>query len=124
MCWCTPSIRTIFCGKINCSQGFVEITPSEKDCLDWEEDGPLGNDEAHAVAIPHDNELLNKALGLEEITLRVTNDVYSNIEYLATVYGVSKQVLIKKAIEKMILGYPSNYLDFGYEMHCCGGDKE
>ena len=73
-----------------------------QDTNDWEEDGPLGNDEAYAVAVPHNNELLNKALGLEEITLRFTKEMYSNIEYLSNLYGVSKQVLIKKAIDKMI----------------------
>lgn len=65
----------------------------------WER-GELGNDEAHAVAVPEATAELDQALGLQAVSIRLQKSLIDDFRFLADVHGMGYQPLMREALRR------------------------
>lgn len=78
------------------------MTPNEQDAQAWD-DGQLGQDEAHAAALPMDaafDARLDEALGLQAISIRLERSLIEDFKLIASAHGLGYQPLMRQALKR------------------------
>lgn len=65
----------------------------------WER-GELGEDEAHAVVVPEASEELDRALGLQAVSIRLQKSLIDDFKFLAEEHGMGYQPLMREALRR------------------------
>ncbi|MNY35749.1 hypothetical protein D3C86_1701780 [compost metagenome] len=65
----------------------------------WEQGG-LGEDEAHAVVAPDESAALDRALGLQAVSIRLQKSLISDFKFLAEEHGMGYQPLMREALRR------------------------
>jgi uncharacterized protein (DUF4415 family) len=62
--------------------------------------GDLGEDEAHAVVAPDESAALDRALGLQAVSIRLQKSLISDFKFLAEEHGMGYQPLMREALRR------------------------
>lgn len=77
-----------------------KLTADDKD---WEPDGKLGNDEAHVRrAGKGQGEELDKALGLQLISIRLQKSLIEDLKFIAKARGIGYQPLVRDNLTRFV----------------------
>ncbi len=62
--------------------------------------GQLGNDEASVEVAPDDEALINEALGLQPISIRLEKSLIEDFKMIAELHGLGYQPLMRQALRR------------------------